>query len=161
DSRDAVNPGRMSPVGHGSFHSGAPAAGQQSPPQMGGSYEVMRQTLQETQKRCETLYAELQKETEANRDLSRAMSSAKESTRKLNEEVNQQSEEITSLAKLRVAADERLEDLRKRHKLEEDLREKDLQRRLASVQQDAEARCKAMQSGLVDKLHAARGGLEK
>eukprot|EP00931_Biecheleriopsis_adriatica_P044937 TRINITY_DN25758_c0_g1_i1.p1 TRINITY_DN25758_c0_g1~~TRINITY_DN25758_c0_g1_i1.p1 ORF type:complete len:1019 (-),score=321.68 TRINITY_DN25758_c0_g1_i1:49-2844(-) len=130
-------------------------------PDRRGSYEAMRQTLQETQKRCESLHAQLQKETEANRELSRARTLAEDSSRKLSEQVNQQSEELTNLARQRLAAEEVLEDLRKRHRLEDDLREKDFQRKLAAAQQEADARCREMQTGLVDKLHATRGALDK
>eukprot|EP00930_Biecheleria_cincta_P073259 TRINITY_DN6056_c0_g1_i2.p1 TRINITY_DN6056_c0_g1~~TRINITY_DN6056_c0_g1_i2.p1 ORF type:complete len:923 (-),score=229.64 TRINITY_DN6056_c0_g1_i2:638-3406(-) len=149
-----MSPAGSSPGGISAEHPGRS-------PEHQGSYEAMRRTLQETQKRCEHMLEQLQRETEANRELTRTRSVAEERCRKLQDQVNQQAEEMTNLARQRLSAEEKLEDLSRRHRLEDEMREKDHQRRLASTQHEADARCQQMQAGLVDKLHATRKTLVK
>ncbi|CAE7301073.1 unnamed protein product [Symbiodinium pilosum] len=125
------------------------------------SYESMRQTLQETQKRCELMLTRIQKESEVNRGLVKARETAEESSRKLANQVNQLTEQIGQAVRQKVKAEEQLQDVQRRTEIEADLREKDLARRLAAVQQDADARCAALQTGLVTKLQCMRRVLDK
>lgn len=151
----------LSPAAAGRSPGGISAEQLVLSPDHQGSYEAMRRTLQETQRRCEQMREQLQRETEANRELVRTRSVAEERCRKLQDQVNHQAEEMTNLARQRLAAEEKLEDLSRRHRLEDEMREKDHQRRLVSAQHEADSRCQQMQAGLVDKLHATRKVLTK
>lgn len=122
-----------------------------------GSYELMRQSLQDAQRRCENLNAELLKQTEVNGELVSSIRAARDETRRLTEQVRQQSEAVAVLSQQRAIAEGRLDDLRKRHRLEEDLREQDAQRRLTSVQEGADARCLELQR----QMRATRARVEK
>ncbi|CAL1171112.1 unnamed protein product [Cladocopium goreaui] len=77
------------------------------------------------QKRCENLLARIHKESEANLELSKARAGAEETSRKLSEQVNHQTEELNKLVRQRLNAEEQLEDVRKKSKIEAELREED------------------------------------
>jgi len=125
------------------------------------SYESMRQTLQDTQKRCELMLTRVQKESEANRGLAKAREAAEETSRKLADQVNQLTEKVSEAIRQKGKAEEQLEDVQKRCQIETDLREKDFERRIATVHNEADARCAALQAGLVNKLHCMRRVLDK
>eukprot|EP00439_Symbiodinium_sp_Y106_P035493 s5607_g4.t1 len=88
------------------------------------SYESMRQTLQDTQKRCELMLTRVQKESEANRGLAKAREAAEETSRKLADQVNQLTEKVSEAIRQKGKAEEQLEDVQKRCQIETDLREK-------------------------------------
>ncbi|CAE7546243.1 CSKMT [Symbiodinium necroappetens] len=89
------------------------------------SYESMRQTLQDTQKRCELMLTRVQKESEVNRGLSKAREAAEETSRKLADQVNQLTDKVSEAIRQKGKAEEQLEDVQKRCQIETDLREKD------------------------------------
>eukprot|EP00434_Breviolum_minutum_P011643 symbB.v1.2.010268.t2/scaffold619.1/size180033/4 len=89
------------------------------------SYESMRQAMQDMQRRCENLLARIHKESEANLELSKARAGAEETSRKLSEQVNQQTEELNRLVRQRLNAEEQLEDVRNKSRIEAELREED------------------------------------
>mgnify|MGYP002803382986 FL=1 len=125
------------------------------------SYESMRQAMQDMQRRCENLLARIHKESEANLELSKARAGAEETSRKLSEQVNQQTEELNRLVRQRLNAEEQLEDVRNKSRIEAELREEDFQRKLAAAHKEADDRCDALQKGLVNKLHLTQRAMEK
>eukprot|EP00928_Gymnodinium_smaydae_P012300 TRINITY_DN14468_c0_g1_i1.p1 TRINITY_DN14468_c0_g1~~TRINITY_DN14468_c0_g1_i1.p1 ORF type:complete len:1349 (-),score=386.82 TRINITY_DN14468_c0_g1_i1:106-3765(-) len=144
--------------------SGVRSPGPRSP-RASGSYEVLRQSLQESQRRCEGLNGELMKQAQVNDQLVGSLKEAKDTKKRLAEQVRQQSEEIAVLQRRRLADEERLEEYRKKHKLEEDLHERDAQRRLAEAQRiaanDAESRLQDLRRNHSVRVESLRAGLSR
>lgn len=126
------------------------------------SYEMLRESLRDAQRRCESLSAELQRQKQVSQELTASLCAsrdakarleeqAKNAKDRLEEQARRHSEELTSLARQRRADAERMEDLEARRHLEENEREKEAQRRLASMREDADARSQQL---LNEKLRA-------
>eukprot|EP00927_Polykrikos_kofoidii_P013273 TRINITY_DN15786_c0_g1_i1.p1 TRINITY_DN15786_c0_g1~~TRINITY_DN15786_c0_g1_i1.p1 ORF type:complete len:1478 (+),score=300.18 TRINITY_DN15786_c0_g1_i1:138-4571(+) len=126
-----------------------------------GSYDVLRRSLQDAQRRCEALTAEMQRQAHLNDDLTSSLASTKDGNRRLTEQVKHQSEEIATLARNRIADEERFEDVRRRYRADEEAREKDSQRRIADAVEAADARCYELQRKFSMKIHLMRSRLEK
>eukprot|EP00747_Dinoflagellata_sp_TGD_P021983 gnl/TRDRNA2_/TRDRNA2_128831_c0_seq2.p1 gnl/TRDRNA2_/TRDRNA2_128831_c0~~gnl/TRDRNA2_/TRDRNA2_128831_c0_seq2.p1 ORF type:complete len:1008 (+),score=235.61 gnl/TRDRNA2_/TRDRNA2_128831_c0_seq2:223-3024(+) len=125
------------------------------------NHEMLKHSLQESQRRCENLNAEMLRQAQASEELLRALTSTREANKRLTDQVRQQAEEITTLSRQRIGDQEQLEELRKRHRVEDDLLEKDAQRRLASIQEDAQARCQRAQYQLHDRMRFMQGRLQQ
>lgn len=125
-----------------------------------GNHDVLRQSLVETQRRCEGLNVEMLRQMEINEEAVASLNIAKDANRRLTDQIRQQADEIASFAKRHVADEHHFDELRKTHVVEEDLREKDLQRHIVTLQEAAETRYQKMHSSLTDKLRLVRGKLE-
>ncbi|CAE7608769.1 unnamed protein product [Symbiodinium sp. CCMP2592] len=73
-----------------------------------GTYEVLRNSLNETQKRCKDLNDEMLRVADANEELHNTLRSLKATNRRLVEEVQKQTEELSTLTQQRLGDMEKL-----------------------------------------------------
>jgi len=126
-----------------------------------GNHDVLRHSLVETQRRCESLNVEMLRQMEMTEEVVASLNTAKDANRKLTDQIRQQAEEIASFAKRHVVDEQQFDDLRRKQLVEDDLREKDAQRRVATLEESAEARYQNMHRTLCGKLRAVAGKLEQ
>lgn len=140
------------------LHSAVP-----STPLVGGSPTMRAEELNSLnlQHRIDSLRSELQREIHTNQDLVSSLNSAKDINSKLEEQVRQQTEEISTLTVQIQQESGRLEDMERARRLENDLREKDVQRRMASLQEAADARCHLVRKALSEQLRATLARLDQ
>eukprot|EP00929_Paragymnodinium_shiwhaense_P041124 TRINITY_DN21383_c0_g1_i1.p1 TRINITY_DN21383_c0_g1~~TRINITY_DN21383_c0_g1_i1.p1 ORF type:complete len:1237 (+),score=290.65 TRINITY_DN21383_c0_g1_i1:149-3859(+) len=134
-------------------------SGQGSPTH--ASYESIRQSLREAQRRCESLNAELRKQTDAHADVSCALTSAKETNKRLTEQLRQQCEEMATQARQKLSEEQHSEELRRRRRLEDDQKERERTRHAAQELQDAEHKLEDLQRFYMVKVQRLKTGMEK
>jgi hypothetical protein len=107
------------------------------------------------------LSAEMLRQTQTNEELMSSLAAAKNSNKSLMEQVKKQSEELALLTRQRVGDEERMEDFKRRSRLDDDLREKDVQRRIAAVQEGADVRVEKARQAFADKMRRLQVYLDK
>merc|ERR1719506_3615671 len=85
------------------------------------SYEVLRQSLHETQKRCESLNGDMVRQAEANEELVQTLNTVKDANKRLLEQIRYQTDEITQLTQQRVIDEEKMENMSRKHRSEEEM----------------------------------------
>merc|ERR1719456_433383 len=80
------------------------------------SYGVLRESLQETQRRCESLNHDMVRQAEANEELMQTLGTVKDANKRLLEQIRTQTDEITRLTQQRVLDEERMDVVSKRHR---------------------------------------------
>lgn len=98
-----------------------------SPPR---TYDVLRNALNDAQRRVESLNNDMKHQQNANSEIVRSLASVKDTNKQLIEQIQHQTGEITQLTGQRVNDEYKLDDLQKQHRQEEQLWHKDLERRL-------------------------------
>mmetsp|Transcript_7184 Transcript_7184/g.12868 ORF Transcript_7184/g.12868 Transcript_7184/m.12868 type:complete len:1443 (-) Transcript_7184:109-4437(-) len=138
---------------------GGAAAGASSPGR--GSYDMLRQSLQEEQRRCKNLNGEMLKLQQTNEELMGALNATKDANKRLNDQVRQLSDDVAAHERRAVGDEERLEDFKRRSRLEDDMREKEVQRRIASLEDGAQLKCQKVQQAYSCKLRMMHVHLDK
>jgi len=90
-----------------------------------GSYDVLRQSLQVTQRRCEELSGSMLRQTEANAEMEGTLATAKAANRRLLEQLRAQTDGLDRLRSRQAADSERLAELRHRAAIENDVAERE------------------------------------
>eukprot|EP00931_Biecheleriopsis_adriatica_P056860 TRINITY_DN33726_c0_g1_i1.p1 TRINITY_DN33726_c0_g1~~TRINITY_DN33726_c0_g1_i1.p1 ORF type:complete len:858 (+),score=249.12 TRINITY_DN33726_c0_g1_i1:61-2634(+) len=98
----------------------AQAASPQSAPLKISNYEVLRQSLKETQRQCESLNQEMVQQSEDNEGLVETLGTVKDANKRLLEQIRTQTAEIAQLTQQRVSDEERQEQMVRRHDLDRD-----------------------------------------
>eukprot|EP00929_Paragymnodinium_shiwhaense_P119990 TRINITY_DN91902_c0_g1_i1.p1 TRINITY_DN91902_c0_g1~~TRINITY_DN91902_c0_g1_i1.p1 ORF type:complete len:1055 (+),score=387.08 TRINITY_DN91902_c0_g1_i1:77-3241(+) len=128
--------------------------------QGGRSYEVLRQSLESSQKRCTALNNDMMKVAEANEELLSTMQAVKATNRRLVDQIQSQSEEITRLTQFRVTDESSIEELTDAFRKEAGDRRQDLDARLRHTEADYEARFQKRRGELVGQLHHMKEALQ-
>lgn len=88
------------------------------PPSRVSTYEVLSQSLKETQRQCEALNQEMVQQADGNEKLLESMGSVKAANKGLLEQIRSQQSDLAQLTQQCVGCEERLEQLRKRQDME-------------------------------------------
>jgi len=131
--------------------------GSGSPPR---SYDVLRQSLDETQRRCESLNVDMVHQAEANEELVETLGVVKDANKRLLEQIRFQTDEISQLTQERVSDEERMEVMTRQHQREHEAARQDAQRRILSVKEAGQEQYNAVHRQLTDKLRYVLTRLE-
>jgi len=124
------------------------------------SYEVLRASLEGTQRRCESLNNDMLQQSEANVELTETLVNVKDMNKELLEQIRVQSSEIEQLTLQRVADEERMDLMTRQHRDDQDRIRKDAQRKASNVREAEEDRKTAMIQRLTEKQRYLRSRLD-
>lgn len=121
-----------------------------------GSYNMLRQSLSTTQRRCAALSEDMLRVADANEELMSAMQTVKVTNRRLVDQIQSQSDEINKLTQQRLRDEGRCEELAQQHKSEAALWQKELEGRIEEVERACRESFDARRAQLVDKLRCSQ-----
>jgi len=116
------------------------------------AYDVLRQSLTESQKRCDNLNTELMGHHETNEELMGTLATVKDANKRLLDQIREQTDELTNLTQLRIMDEERMESQERRHGQEREHLTQETQRRARTVQQESQEKYDHMKQYLTEKL---------
>jgi len=116
------------------------------------SYEVLRESLAKTQRRCATLNDEMLQVADANEELMSDMHKVKGESRRLVDQIQSQSEDIARLTQMRLADEENIENTSHKHRENVEAWRRDLQHKIADTQAEHEDAFQKKREPLVSKL---------
>jgi len=117
-----------------------------------GTYEVLRNSLNETQKRCKDLNDEMLRVADANEELHNTLRSLKATNRRLVEEVQKQTEELSTLTQQRLGDMEKLSKQEEAFSREKACWVQDAQKTLEEEQRRLDEDFAEMQEALNSRL---------
>merc|ERR550514_213092 len=128
---------------------------------VGGSrtYEVLRRSLDDSQRRCAMLNDDMMKVAETNDELMGTMNAVKLANRRLVEQIQKQTVEIDNLTQARVLDEETVENLRLRHQHDQELWKQDAARQMETVRRASNEAYEKMRTRMTAKVHCIRSGL--
>jgi len=126
----------------------------------GSSYEALRKSLQDTQKRYNSLNTDMERQTHDNGQLLSTLAATKDANKRLLEQIRTQTEDIAQLTQMRLQDEERIEQLQSKLQAEERSWRSETQRRIAQMRDHAEERYTALQSRTSDKMHSMKRKLD-
>mmetsp|Transcript_81155 Transcript_81155/g.225856 ORF Transcript_81155/g.225856 Transcript_81155/m.225856 type:complete len:854 (+) Transcript_81155:95-2656(+) len=129
-------------------------------PTKGKSYDVLRQSLEETQRRCENLNTDMVHQAEANSELVETLGTAKDTNRRLLEQIRQQHNEIAKMTQQRVADEEKADQITRMHECDRDAARQEAQRQVISVRDANAERHNQVYQQLTDKLRYVKARSE-
>eukprot|EP00928_Gymnodinium_smaydae_P040306 TRINITY_DN27349_c0_g9_i1.p1 TRINITY_DN27349_c0_g9~~TRINITY_DN27349_c0_g9_i1.p1 ORF type:complete len:932 (+),score=257.17 TRINITY_DN27349_c0_g9_i1:60-2855(+) len=118
----------------------------------GSGYDVLRHSLELSQRRCDDLNCDMARQAEANEELVATLGTVKDTNKRLLEQIRAQTEEITRLTQQRVDDEERIEGLLRRHSQAEYMHEQEARQRLAAIREAANERLGAVEQRLTERL---------
>ncbi|CAE7429912.1 Pds5a [Symbiodinium sp. CCMP2592] len=124
-----------------------------------GSYDVLRQSLQDMQQKCEELSANLRKETEASDVLEQSLAKAQAHVRRLDDQVQAQEAVLELQRKEQAFQAENLVELQRRSRSEAEARERELRLRQEEALKQLTARESRTSALLAEKLQRLQKGL--
>jgi len=98
------------------------------------NYGVLRSSLNDSQKRVESLNTDMKSQQEANSELIRSLGTVKDANKRLLDQIHHHTATISTLTQQRVQDEQRLDEMSKEHRIEEAKWRKDLRRRLGQRQ---------------------------
>mmetsp|Transcript_27199 Transcript_27199/g.63322 ORF Transcript_27199/g.63322 Transcript_27199/m.63322 type:complete len:873 (-) Transcript_27199:111-2729(-) len=126
----------------------APQASMSSPPR---NYEVLRQSLYEAQRRCESLNTDMVHQNEAYGELVETLSTVKDANRRLVEQIRTQTAEIEQLTEQRVSDEDRMDQMLRKHERDRDTARNEAQRQAELAREQVEAAHKKVHMSLLEK----------
>lgn len=110
------------------------------------NYEVLSQSLKETQRQCESLNQEMVQQADGNEKLVESMGSVKAANKGLLEQIRSQQNDLAQLTQQCVNCEEQVEQLRRRHEMELEQLRQDAQQQSTILRENwAEHRCEVQQ----------------
>jgi len=127
------------------------------------TYDVLRASLNETQRRCESLNNDMLAQQEANQQLVQSLNTSKDNNKELLRQIQNQTSEITRLTQERIADEQKMDVLQRQHRQEEDLWKQDGYRRLQVLRDQGDERYSTTYNHLSSKCNfvKARAGVLK
>jgi len=123
-------------------------------------YDVLRQSLEEAQRRCESLNCDMVHQAEANEELVEALGTVKDANKRLLEQIRFQTDEIAQLTQQRIGDEERMDRMTRKHQADQETFRQNLQRQIAAIRTLAGEEYGACSRHLVDKLRYLRTRIE-
>lgn len=106
------------------------------------NYEVLSQSLKETQRQCESLNQEMVQQADGNERLVESMGSVKAANKGLLEQIRSQQNDVAQLTQQCVSCEEQAEQLRRHHEMERERFRQDAQHQAAILREHwAERSC--------------------
>ncbi|CAD7929564.1 unnamed protein product [Amoebophrya sp. A120] len=138
---------------------GADADGEGGSPRR--TYDVLRASLNETQRRCESLNSDMMSQQEANGQLVSSLNTCKNNNKELLQQIQQQTAEITRLTQERIADEQKMDLMQRHHRQEEETWKQDGYRRLHVLRDQGDERFSTTATHLTSKLKfvQARGAV--
>lgn len=127
-----------------------------SPARPGKGYEVLRQSLDEAQRRCESLNNDMVHHAEANEELVETLNTIKDANKRLLEQIRQQNSEIAALTQHRVSDEERTDQMSRRHECDREAIRQETQREVLHVREAGAERHNQVYLRLTDRLRHVR-----
>lgn len=118
----------------------------------GGNYEVLRQSLRETQRQCESLNREMVQQSESNESLVDTLGTVKDANKRLLEQIRAQTAELAQLTQHRVGDEERLEQIAWRHETDRENARQETHSHAMSIRDSGADRHSQVQRKLTDKM---------
>lgn len=125
-----------------------------------GDHEVLRRSLEEAQRRCESLNVDMMHHSEANEELVETLGTVKDANKRLLEQIRAQTDEIAKITQERVDNEEQMDQLHRLHENSRHLIRQDAQRKVLATREAGEQRQAAMRQELTDKLRQIKAGSE-
>eukprot|EP00403_Amphidinium_massartii_P008589 CAMPEP_0178412192 /NCGR_PEP_ID=MMETSP0689_2-20121128/21885_1 /TAXON_ID=160604 /ORGANISM="Amphidinium massartii, Strain CS-259" /LENGTH=908 /DNA_ID=CAMNT_0020033425 /DNA_START=1 /DNA_END=2727 /DNA_ORIENTATION=- len=140
--------------------SGSASRREQWPPSPTKTYEVLRQSLDEAQKRCESLNFDMVHQAEANEDLMDTLSHTKDSNHRLLDQIRLQTDEIAQLTQQRIGIEEQMDQLTHKHAAERDTARDAVQQRVEELRRSSADQLSSTREHLRKKLMTFQGKLQ-
>eukprot|EP00746_Dinoflagellata_sp_MGD_P016167 gnl/MRDRNA2_/MRDRNA2_136363_c0_seq1.p1 gnl/MRDRNA2_/MRDRNA2_136363_c0~~gnl/MRDRNA2_/MRDRNA2_136363_c0_seq1.p1 ORF type:complete len:919 (-),score=255.21 gnl/MRDRNA2_/MRDRNA2_136363_c0_seq1:47-2803(-) len=118
----------------------------------GRSYDFLKDTLAQNQRRCASLNADMMRVADANEELMSTMTAVKNTNLRLVDQMQSQNEEISRITQLRLRDEEKMFELVERHRSEMAHWKTVANQQLESVQSAADKKHDEMRLKLTDKL---------
>merc|ERR1719188_1218773 len=116
------------------------------------SYEVLRQSLHESQKRCASYNDNMLRVAHANDELAQTLNTVKNTNKRLVDQLQYQSEEVNNLIQQRFLDEEKLDYMKKQFEKEQDSWRNEIGNKLDDLQHLQEEKFNSMKSQLMTKL---------
>jgi len=116
------------------------------------SYEVLRQSLHEAQKRCQAYNENMLRVAHANDELAQTLNTVKNTNKRLVDQLQYQSEEVNNLIQQRLLDEEKLDYMKKQFEKEQDNWRSEIGNKLDDLQGLQEEKFNNMKSQLTSKL---------
>jgi len=117
------------------------------------SNQVLKQSLEETHRRCESLNADMMHQTDANEELVDNLGKVKDANKRLLEQIRGQTEQITHLTSQRITDEEKMDYLTRTHQHDRDVFRQEAQRQIVMLRETAKEQYSNERAQLADKLH--------
>mmetsp|Transcript_134918 Transcript_134918/g.248028 ORF Transcript_134918/g.248028 Transcript_134918/m.248028 type:complete len:881 (-) Transcript_134918:106-2748(-) len=125
-------------------------------PNKGSNYEVLRHSLQEMQRRCESLNTDMVYQAEANDELVETLSTVKDANKHLLEQIRVQTAEISQLTQQRVEDEARMDQMMRKHESDREAIRQETQRQVLVTRELGAERHNTVYQQLTDKLRYVR-----
>lgn len=125
------------------------------------SYELLRQSLAESQKRCASYNDNMLRVAQANDELSQTLNTVKSTNKRLVDQLQAQQEEVNQLIQLRLRDEEILDAMKGEFEKEQDGWRVDVGTRLDELSSLQDEKYDNMKSHYTQKLHAAVGKIKQ
>jgi chromosome segregation ATPase len=123
-------------------------------------YDVLRQSLEDTHRRCESLNSDMVHQTEANEELVDALGTVKDANKRLLEQIRFQTDEIAQLTQQRIGDEERMDKLTRKHQSDHEAFRQNLQRQMHTIRTTAADEFGSCSRRLTDKLRYLKTRVE-
>jgi hypothetical protein len=107
-------------------------------------FEMLRTSLEEAQRRCESLNSDMACEAEANEELVESLNAVKEANRSLLEQIRTQTEEIGQVTQLRLKDEAHIQQVSRQHQEEGERIRKSARQQAVAVREATEKQCASM-----------------
>lgn len=125
-----------------------------------GNHEVLKRSLEEAQRRCESLNFDMMQHSEANGELVETLGTVKDANRRLLEQIRAQTDEIATLTQDRVDNEEKVDQMHRMHENARQMIRQDAQRKVLATREAADEKQHAMQQQLTDKIRQVKASSE-
>lgn len=119
-------------------------------------YEVLRQSLEEAQRRAESLNTDMVYQAEANEELVDTLATVKDANKRLLEQIRAQTWEIAQLTQQRVADEEKMEQLHRAHDQARETHRQESHKQLRNLRDICTEKHNQVLKHLTGKLRSAR-----
>jgi hypothetical protein len=121
-------------------------------PAKGSSYDVLRNSLETEQRRCESLNNDMVFQAEANDELVETLNTVKDANKRLLEQIRTQTAEISQLTQLRVNDEARIDQMNRKHEVDREAVRAETSRQVLAVREAGNERHNLVYQQLSDKL---------
>lgn len=136
--------------------------GPESPSRVPGgqSYEVLRRSLEDAQRRCESLNSDMVQQAEANEELVEHLGKVKDANKRLLEQIRLQTDEIAQLTQQRVTDEERMDHLAREHQADHEVFRQQTHRRIMLLREAMRERSEALRHQLTERMRYTKSRLQ-
>lgn len=121
-------------------------------PTKGANYEVLRSSLEQEQRRCESLNNDMVSQAEGNDELVDTLGTVKDANKRLLEQIRGQTNEISLLTEQRIDSEAHMDQMTRKHEVEREAMRHETQRQVIATRDAGAERHKQAYTLLTDKI---------